>query len=113
VPINTLKEPQFTRQKKARQSKYNFKAIMIVFCNIQGIFHVDWVPEGQTVNQINYKEDLTNLLEQVRRRRPEMWKIGSSVLHQNNAPAHKILSVNTFSRSTRSPCWHMHRTHLT
>jgi len=33
------------------------------------IVHVDWVPEGQTVNQVYYKEVLTNLGERVRRRR--------------------------------------------
>jgi hypothetical protein len=33
---------------------------------------MDWVPEGQTVNQVYYKEVLTNLHEQVKRRRPEM-----------------------------------------
>jgi hypothetical protein len=35
---------------------------------------VDWVPEGQTVNQVYYKEVLTNLRERVRRKIPEMWK---------------------------------------
>jgi histone-lysine N-methyltransferase SETMAR len=57
---------------------------------------VDWVPEGQTVNQVYYKEVLTTLLERVRRRRPEMPKSGSWVLHQDNAPAHNALSVKTF-----------------
>ena len=65
------------RQKKARQSESKFKAMMIVFFDSRGIIHVDWVPGGQTVNQVFYKEVLTNLHEQVRRRRPEMWKNGS------------------------------------
>ena len=47
--------------------------------------------ESQIVNQVYYKEVLTNLCEWVRRRRPEMWKSGSWVLHQNNA-----LSVKAF-----------------
>jgi hypothetical protein len=34
--------------------------MMIVFFDIRGIVHVDWVPEGQTVNQVYYKEVLTN-----------------------------------------------------
>ena len=61
---------------------------------------MDWVPEGQTVNHVYYKEVLTNLHERVRRRRrrrrPEMWKNGSWVLHQDNPPAHNALSVKTF-----------------
>ena len=69
---------------------------MIVFFENQGIVHVDWVPEGQTINQVYYKEVLTNLHEQVRRRRPEMLKSGSWVLHQDNAPAHNALSLKKF-----------------
>jgi hypothetical protein len=60
-----------------RQNKSKFKAMMIVFLDIRGIVHVDWVPKGQTVNQVYYKKVLTNLHEWVRRRRPEMWKNGS------------------------------------
>ena len=52
---------------------------MIVLFDIRGIVHVDWVPGGQTVNQVYYKEVLTNLRERVRRH--EMWKNGSWVLH--------------------------------
>jgi len=90
------KSPSSPRQKKARQSKSKFKAMMIVFFDIRGIVHVDWAPECQTVNQVYYKEVLTNLRERVRRRRPEMWKNGSWVLHQDNALAHNALSVKTF-----------------
>jgi len=57
---------------------------------------VDWVPDGQNVNHVYYKEVLTNLREWVRRRRPEMWKNSSRVLHQDNAPAHNALSVKMF-----------------
>jgi len=69
--------------------------MMIAFVDIWGIVHVDWVPESQTVNKVCYKEVFTNLRERVRRRRPEMWKNGSWVLHQDNAPAHNALSVKT------------------
>ena len=37
-----------------------------------------------------------NLRERVRKRRPEMWKNGSWVLHQSNAPAHNALTLKTF-----------------
>jgi len=69
--------------------------MMIVFFDIRRIVHVDWVPESQTVNQVYYKV-LTNLRERVRRRKPEMWKNGSWVLYQDNAPAHNALSAKTF-----------------
>jgi len=40
------KSPSSPRQKKAQQSKSKFKAMMVVFSDIQGIFRVDWVPAG-------------------------------------------------------------------
>ena len=81
------KIPSSPRQKKARQRKSKFKAKIIFFFYIQGILHMDWVPEGQTVNQVYYKEVLTNLREQVRKKRPEMWKNSSWGLHQYDALA--------------------------
>ena len=66
------KDPSSRRQQKARQSKSKFKTIMMVFFEIRGIVHVDWVPEGQNVNQVYLKEVLTGLRERVRRRKPEM-----------------------------------------
>ena len=58
---------------------------------------MDRVPEDQTVDQAYYKEVLTNLCEQVSsRRRPEMWKNGSWVLHQDITLAHNALSVKMF-----------------
>jgi transposase len=39
---------------------------------------------------------LTTFHEQVRRKRPEMWKNGSWILHHDNTLAHNALSVKTF-----------------
>jgi len=39
------------------------------FFDIQGVINIDWVPEGQTVNQIYYKNVLTNLRERVTKTR--------------------------------------------
>ncbi len=36
------------RMKKARMLKSKFKAMLIVFFNIDGIVMTEWVPEGQT-----------------------------------------------------------------
>jgi len=45
-------------------SKSKFKTI--VFFDIRGVIYIDWVPEGQTVNQVYYKNVLTTLRERVR-----------------------------------------------
>jgi hypothetical protein len=90
------------REGKRSKRKSNFKAIVIVFCDIRGIVHIDWVPGVQTVNQVYYKEVLTILCEGVRRKRPEMWK-DSWILHHNNTPAHNALSVRTFLAKHKVP----------
>jgi hypothetical protein len=35
---------------------------------------IEWVPDGQTVNQMYYLEVLTKLRERVRKERPGLWK---------------------------------------
>ena len=47
------------RPKNARMSRSKFKAMMIVFFDIQDIVMAGWVPSGQTVNQQYYIEVLT------------------------------------------------------
>jgi hypothetical protein len=57
---------ELKREGESLKSKSNFKAMMIpFFFDIRGIVHIDWVPEGQTVNYIYSKEVLTTLRERV------------------------------------------------
>lgn len=84
-------------------SKSKFKAMMIVFFYIKGIVHIDWVPEGQTVNQHYYISVLATLREWVRRKRNDLWRKKSWILHQDNAPAQSALSVKTFLAKRNIP----------
>ena len=58
--------------------------------------HYEFVPTGQTVNQVYYLEVLETLREKVRRKRPELFANNSWILHHDNAPAHTALSVREF-----------------
>jgi transposase len=51
----------------------------------------------RTLTRSTTRRFLTDFRERVRRRKPEMWKNGAWVLHQDNAPAHNALSVKKFS----------------
>ncbi|GFT80842.1 putative mariner transposase [Trichonephila clavipes] len=62
------KTPTSPRAKKARMSKSQFKAMMIVFFDIHRIVYLHWVPEGQTINQHYYLEVLGNLRERIRKK---------------------------------------------
>ena len=90
------KTPSSPRPKKARQVRSNIKSMLIIFLDIRGIVHKEFVPPGQTVNGKFYCEVLRRLRENVRRKRPEMWKNGNWLLHHDNAPAHTSLVVREF-----------------
>jgi len=84
------------RPKKARQVKSNMETMTIFFFEIKGLVHFEFVPQGQTVNQLFYLEGFKRLHDAVRRKRPEIWRSGEWLLHQDNAPAHTALSVPQF-----------------
>ena len=61
--------------------------------DIRGIVHYEFLPPGQTVNQVYYLEVLKSLSEKVSRKPPELFASNSWILHHENAPAHTALSV--------------------
>jgi hypothetical protein len=65
-------------------------AFLITFFNI-----IRFIPQGQTVNQGYYVEILKRLREGVCIKRSELWS-NDWILHHDNAPAHKALSVKQF-----------------
>ena len=52
------------------------------FIYIRVVIYIDWVPEGQTVNQVYYKNIFKTLRERVHRRKLNLWKNASWILHQ-------------------------------
>ena len=66
------------------------------FFDIRGFVHYEFVPTGQTVNQVYYLEVLKRLREKVRRKRPELFANNLWILHNDNAPAHTALSLREF-----------------
>jgi len=70
--------------------------MLLTFFYIRGIVHYEFVPTGQTVNQVYHLEVLEMLREKVRRKRPELFANNSCILHHYNAPAHTALSVREF-----------------
>jgi hypothetical protein len=61
------------------------------------IFHKQWVPAGQTVNQYYYTEILEKLRKRVMQVCPNIAK--NWFLHHYNAPANAVLSVTQFLTS--------------
>ncbi|CAK9833775.1 Mariner Mos1 transposase [Anthophora retusa] len=76
------------KPKKPRQSRSKIKILLTVFFDCRGVVHFEFLPPGLTVNKEYYVSVLKRLRENVRRKRPELWRNNSWFLHHDNAPAH-------------------------
>ena len=88
--------PSSPKPKKACQSRFKIKLTLIAFFDARGIIHMEFLPQGQTVNQHVYKKILWRLLRSVREKRRELWQDNAWLLHPDNAPAHNTLSIHQF-----------------
>jgi histone-lysine N-methyltransferase SETMAR len=70
-------------------SRSSTKTMLIVFFDIRGIVHREFVPQGQTVNKKFYCEGLRRLRENIRQ--TKNW-----ILHDDNAPCHRALLIREF-----------------
>lgn len=86
------------RPKKARMSKSRIKTMLIVFFDVRGIVHFEFVPQGETVNSAFYLEVLKRLKRRVARVRADIKD--AIKLHHDNAPSHTAFIVaNYLARS--------------
>jgi histone-lysine N-methyltransferase SETMAR len=60
------KSPSSPQPKKERMSRSTTKTMLIVFFDIRGIVHREFVPQGQTVNKKFCCEVLRRLRENIR-----------------------------------------------
>ncbi|UYV70267.1 hypothetical protein LAZ67_7002330 [Cordylochernes scorpioides] len=86
------------RPKKARMSKSFIKTIIIVFFDIRGIVHCEFVPQGQTVHSTFYLEVLRRFKRRIARVRTD---IKDTVkLHHDNVTSHTaFINTNLLARS--------------
>lgn len=74
----------------------NVKVMLTVFFDFNGIVHHEFLKQGQTVNKEYYLQVLRRLREAIRKKRLDLWKNSSWLLHHDNAPTHTSLLVCTF-----------------
>jgi hypothetical protein len=73
--------------------------------DIKSIVHFEFILQGQRVNRAYYVEVLKRIYEAVHRKRPEILP-NVCILHHENAPAHKVLSVKQFlAQANHSLIW--------
>jgi hypothetical protein len=81
---------------KARQSCSATKSMLIVFFDIRGMLHLEIASEGRTVNIEFYCNVLRRLTKDIQRKRPDLWRAGNWMLHDDNAPSHRALVTREF-----------------
>jgi histone-lysine N-methyltransferase SETMAR len=64
-----------------------------LFFNSSGIVHLEFIPEGGTVNKHRYKEILHRLHNSIHRKCPELWYRKNWLLLHDSAPAHRSVLV--------------------
>ncbi|GAB1860480.1 Histone-lysine n-methyltransferase setmar-like protein [Camponotus japonicus] len=96
------KQSDEPRPKKARQVRSNVKVLLTVFFDYNGVVHHEFLPQGRTVNKQYYLEVMRRLREAIRKKRPNLWKDNSWLLHHDNAPAHTSLLVSSFLAKTNT-----------
>ncbi|UYV76009.1 PGM2 [Cordylochernes scorpioides] len=87
--------------RKARMSKSRIKTMIIVFFDIRGIVHCEFVPQGQTVNSAFYLEVLRRLKRRIARVRTD---IKDTVkLYHDNATSHTAFIITNFLARSNTP----------
>ena len=61
------------RPKKARMQRLQVKVTLITFFDYHGLVHHEFVPQGQTVNQLFYKDVLTRLVNKICQKQRAFW----------------------------------------
>lgn len=72
------------------------KLLITVFFDYQGVVHHEYAPQKQTVNKEYYLTVIRRLLDNIRRKRPQLWKSGDRKIHHDNAPAHASHFIQNF-----------------
>ncbi len=74
------------RPRKSRATRTVRKTMMTAFFDHKGLIHVEFMPKGSTINGEAYRSMLANLRERIRCKRPDLWRSGYHILHDNAHP---------------------------
>ena len=87
-----------------KRTRCGQKSVMlIVFFDMEGNVHYEYVPQGQTVNQQFYLQVLKCLRLAVSHKRPQKWVAGAWALPHDITPAHTANSIQVFLASHGIP----------
>jgi hypothetical protein len=70
--------------------------MLTVFLNHEGVVHQEYAPPDQTITKEYYIAVLCQVMDAVRRRRPQLWESGDWQHHHDNAPTHSLALMRAF-----------------
>lgn len=81
---------------KTHATKPKVKTMLIAFFDSRGMVHQEFVPQGQTINGLFYRDVMNRLLKQIQRVRSELYRSNKWFLLHDNSPAHLSIVVSQF-----------------
>jgi hypothetical protein len=100
---------KFTQTEKGAMGQVERESHVNGFFDIECVVHHESLCQGQTVNRWYYLKELKHLKENVRRKRPQLWRNNSWSLHHDNAS----LVISDFLADVNITVLPHHPTHLT
>ena len=76
----------------------------MIFFDWQCVIHKEFVPEGETINAVCYKDVMERLLNRIRRVRPGMCESGDWFLLHFSAPVPQRDNYQAVFGPTKSDC---------
>ena len=83
-------------KKKLRFHKSRVKTMLMIFFVWQGVIHKEFVPEGETTDEVYYKDVMERLVNRIRRVRPGMCVSADWFLLHDNAPSNNATIIMQF-----------------
>ena len=93
-----------TKAQESKTVQVKNKVMLIVSSNFHGIVDIEFLPQGQTINQNVYKDILQRLMHSVREKRRDLWEMKSWVHHDNALNIWEFLAKNTIAVLEQLPC---------
>lgn len=84
------------KSKKPRRNLPKNKVMLTIFFDIRGIIHFEFLPEGRTMDKHYYLDVMKRLRDEICKKRPDLWKENSWILHHENAASHNSIVVSEF-----------------
>ncbi len=88
-----------SRPKKALRERSTKKLMILLFFDINGIIHLEYV-QG-TIKSEDYVQILMHLRDQIHVKRPALWRSHDWILLDDNAPVHTSDETMTFHRQVK------------